>query len=437
MGHKSLGVAVISAVLSMPAWPAGLPEIYNLARERAPEMRAVDAAFEATDAVRTHSLRSLLPTITASGESAKNKQDVVKTGVGNTGEFDFDSNSYTLTLRQPLFRQDLFARVGQSNAQFAQAEAEYRAAHQAFIVRVAERYFEVLAAQDNLEFARANRAAAERQLEQMRTRHSAGVSALTDLREVEANYDLTLAQEIDAGARQSSAEEALREVAGDFTTNLRQLKTELPLLLPNPSDIEAWRRRAESDNQKLVAALGAATVAEKEVSRQQAGHYPSLDLVATKSDTESGGRFGDSRIKDNIVALQLNVPIFSSGQVMARVREAQERYNEARERAEQQRRAAVRQVSDAYRAVTAGISRINALNRSLSSTDTALKAIQSGFRAGTRTAVDVIAAERTQLRTKRDYAAERYSYVLNTLRLKEAAGNLSQEDVSLLAAWFE
>ena len=99
-------------------------------------------------------------------------------------------------------------------------------------------------------------------------------------------------------------------------------------------------------------------MAEKEVSRQQAGHYPSLDFVATKSDAESGGRFGDSRVKDNIVALQVNVPIFASGQVMARVREAQERYNEARERAEQQRRAANRQVSDAYRAVTAGVSRI-------------------------------------------------------------------------------
>lgn len=436
LGRKLIW-SILCSVACAPAWAASLPEIYDVARQKAPEIRAIDAAFEATDAVRTHSLRALLPTVTASGEKAKNKQEVLETGVGNTGEFDFDSNSYTLTLRQPLFRQDLFARVGQTNAQFTQAEAEYRAAQQAFIVRVAERYFEILAAQDNLEFARANRETAARELDQMRTRHTAGVSALADLREVEANHDLTLAQEIDASARLTSAEEALRELIGDHPQNLRRLKAEFPLLMPNPAAIETWRQRAETDNQKLVAALRATTVAEKEVSRQRAGHYPSLDFVATKSDTESGGRFGESRIKDNVLALQLNVPLFASGQVMARVREAQERYNEARERAEQQRRAAIRQVSDAYRAVTASISRINALSRSTTSTDTALKAIQSGFRAGTRTAVDVIAAERTHLRMRRDYTAERYAYVINTLRLKEAAGNLSPEDVSLLASWFE
>lgn len=436
MGRPSLKVLVLCLVISAPAWPANLPEIYELARQRAPEMRAVNAAYEATDAVRTHSLRSLLPTITASGEAARNNQEVVKTGVGNTGEFDFNSNSYTLTLRQPLFRQDLFARVGQTNAQFTQADAEYTAAYQAFIIRVAERYFEVLAAQDNLDFARANRTATERQLEQMRTRHNVGVGALTDLREIEANYDITQAQEIDASARLTSAEEALNEIAGEYT-NLRRLKSDIPLLTPNPSNIDAWRKRAETENKKVLTALAAATVAEKEISRQRAGYYPSLDFVATKSDTESGGRFGDSRIKDNIVALQLNVPLFASGQTMALVREAAERHNEARERAEQQRRAAVRQASDAYRAVMASISRINALGRSVTSTDTALKAIQSGARAGTRTAVDVIAAERTQLRTKRDYAAERYAYVVNTLRLKEAAGDLSQEDLSRLVGWFE
>jgi len=388
-------------------------------------MRAATAAFEANDAVRNQSLLALLPSLTASGEAAKDNQNVLETGVGNTGRFRFNSSTYSLTLRQPLFRQDLFSRVGQTGAQVVQAQAELRAAQQAFTVRVAERYFEVLAAQDNLDFARANREAAERQLALTRARHNVGVGALTDLREVEASHDLTIAQEIDAESRVASADEALRELTGDYPANLRRLKPEIPLLVPNPPIIDAWRQHAESENQKLLAMLGAAQVAEKEVSRQRAGHYPSLDFVGTKSDAKNGGRFGDSRIKDTIVALELNVPLFASGQISAHVREAQERSNQARELAEQQRRAVVRQASDAYRAVTAGISRINALERSMASTETALQAVQAGYRAGTRTATDVIAAQRTHLKTRRDHAAERYAYVVNTLRLKEAAGMLS------------
>ncbi|MBI3898167.1 MAG: TolC family outer membrane protein [Gammaproteobacteria bacterium] len=439
MWRKAVLVVASCFVVFTPAWSAGapgLPEIYALALQKAPEMRAAAAAFAATDAARSQSLRALLPSLSASAESAKNRQDVLETGVGNTGEFRFDSNTYTLTLRQPVFRRDLFTHIDQTTAQITQAQAEYRAVQQAFIVRVAERYFEVLAAQDNLEFARADRTAVARQLEQIRVRHSIGVGALTDLREVEASHDLAITQEIDAESRLTSAEEALRELSDNYPQPLRRLNIEIPLLAPEPATLDAWSRLAEQENQKLLAATGAARVAEQEIARQRAGHYPSLDLVATSSKTESGGRFGDSDIKDNAIALQLNVPLYSGGQISAQVREAQERYTEARERAEQQRRAVIRQTSDAYRAVIASISRVGALTRSIASTEAALDAVETGFQAGTRTAVDVLGAKRTLLRTQRDHAAAHYTYILNTLRLKEAVGTLSQADITALAGWF-
>lgn len=425
--------------LFMPAYAGtpGLIEIYQLSFKNDPEFRAAAGNFRAIREIKTQSIGALLPSVKATGETSRHNEDAVTTSFGTSGRFEFDTDTYTLELRQPLFRMDLFMRVGQARAQVSQAEAEYNVAHQSLIVNVAERYFEVLAAWDNLEFARGDKAAIEQQLQQVRARYSAGVAPLTDLREVEASHDLSVAQEIAAEARLATAEEGLRERTGEYHKALRRLRPEIPLIAP-AGRLEDWTQLVVAQNFRLIAAHSAAATAAKEISRQRAAHYPMLDIVGTQSATVSGGgRLGYSDVKDRAVALQLTLPLFEGGQVLSRTREAAERYVEASEREEKQRRAVVRAAADSYRNVVSNISRVKALAQSLVSTEAALKAIQVGYRAGTRTTLDVLEAQRIQLRARRDYAIERYQYIVNGLRLKEAVGTLSQTDVEALTGWFE
>jgi outer membrane protein len=359
---------------------------------------------------------------------------VKTTGIGIPGETKFDSSLYELSLRQPLLRVDLFALASKARAELSGAEAGYGAALQALIVDVAERYFGVLSANENLIYARADSAATLQRLKQIKARESLGAATIADLREVEAGYDLTVAQEIAADARLASALQALRERAGEVGP-IRALKPKLVLSAPE-GRVEDWTGLAAAQNLNVIAAHDATRAAAREVSVQRAGHWPSLDFVARQTATESGGRFGDSEVDDRALAFELNVPIFAGGQVMFRSREAAARHIETAEIEERARRAAIRAATDAWRAVVANISRASALARSVGSTEVALKAVEVGYQAGTRTIVDVLDVQRTHYRARRDYAIERHEYVVNSLRLKQAAGTLSVTDVNALADWF-
>lgn len=433
-----LAIVLIVAARASPAAPPalGLAEIYRQAAENDPAIRAARASHEAVRNVRRQTVGALLPSLTFTGGKAKQVEDVKTTGIGIPGETRFDSQNYVFTLRQPVARFDLFTRTAQAQSELRQADAGYLAAQQALIVDIAERYFDVLAAADNLEFARAEIAATAQQLKQVKARTAAGAATLADLYEVEAGHDLAIAQEIAAEARLANAEQALRERSGASDAALRRLQPAIPLAAPD-GDAGQWAQLAESSNANVLSAHFGTTVAAREIARQRSGHLPTLDLVATQSNTESGGRFGDSEVENKAVALQLAVPLFSGGQVHFRSREAAFRRDEARESEEKTRRAAVRAAMDAHRAIVSGISRVNALERSVVSTEAALKAVEAGTRAGTRTVVDLLNAQRVHFRARRDHQIERYNYVVNTLRLKEAVGTLSTADVEAVSGWLE
>jgi outer membrane protein len=168
---------------------------------------------------------------------------------------------------------------------------------------------------------------------------------------------------------------------------------------------------------------------------QNSGHLPTLDAIAQYGYDKTGGRFGATKIHSDVVGLELNVPLFQGGFVTSRSREAHARLDESLERLETSRRRAQRQTRESYLGVISGISQIHAFNQALVSSETALRATEAGFEVGTRTAVDVIAAERVLSQSKRDYARAKYDYIQNSLLLKQAAGTLSQEDLALLNQW--
>ena len=421
----------LAATLCLPltAQSGGLIDAYRLALESDPQLRAAEAARGALGEASPQSLALLLPSLNLSANTSDNATESSGSTITafNTDE-DYNSHGYNLTLTQPIYHHDYWVGLRQADATVAQAEADYAAAKQDLIVRVATAYFDVLAAQDTLEFARAEKDATARQLEQAKQRFEVGLIAITDVHEAQAQYDLTVAQEITAENSLANTREALQEITGQYDENLQVLLDEIPLRTPNPNNIDEWVTQAREQNLSLRAAQFTATAAKEEINRQRAGHYPTLDFVATQSNSfshSSTGRETDSET----LALQLNVPLFAGGAVNSKTREASYRSDEARHRLEQTRRNVKRQTRDAFRGVIAGISRVKALKQAVISSDKALEATQAGFEVGTRTIVDVLLSQRELFRAQSAYSRSRYDYLLNAFRLKQAAGSLSLTDV--------
>jgi len=294
----------------------------------------------------------------------------------------------------------------------------------------------VLAAQDNVTFAKAERKAIARQLDQTNERFDVGLIPITDVHEAQASYDLSIADGIDADNTLLSAYEGLREVTGKYHGVLAALIANTPLPSPDPDNIERWVEVALNENLNVQATQFASENLRHAIDRAKSGHYATVDIVASQSNNVSGGgSLGGSEIDSTALSLQFNVPLYQGGRIRSQTREALARLNEASQQLEQQRRSTVRQVRESYLGVLASISRINALKQAEKSSQSALQANEVGLEVGTRTTVDVLDARRILFRAKRDRARARYDYILNTLRLKQAAGALTNNDIREVNRW--
>ena len=280
--RNPIRILSLAATLCLPlaAQSGGLVDAYRQALESDPQLRAAEAARGALGEAKPQSLALLLPNLSASADTTDNATDRSGTSIPafNTDE-DFNTHGYSLTLTQPIFNYEYWVGLRQADATVAQAEADYAATEQDLIVRVASAYFDVLGALDNLKFSIAEKEAVARQLEQAKQRFEVGLIAITDVYEAQAQYALTVALEITARNLLDNAREALQEITGTYDENLLELREEIPLLTPK-GKIEEWVTQAREQNLTLRAAEFATTAAKEEISRQRAGHYPTVDLVA-------------------------------------------------------------------------------------------------------------------------------------------------------------
>ncbi|WP_303902569.1 TolC family outer membrane protein [Thiohalomonas denitrificans] len=432
---KALSVLGLLAAAT-PAPGTDLWQVYQIATESDPQLAAAAAGFQAAREVRPQSRAALLPQVNAGANLSRIDSEILESNVGDTGSTDYNSTSYSLTLSQALFRYGSWIQYQQSDSLIRQAEAQYGSAQQGLALRVSQAYFNVLAARDALEFARAEQRATQQQLRQTEQRFEVGLSAITDVHEARAGYDAAVAQEIGARNQLDVAQEALREITGLSFESLAPLQDDIPLVAPEPTDIDAWVETATDRNLELLAAAAATKVADQEIRNQRAGYYPTVDLEAqhSRSDNTDAPLFGRDE-ESNTISLQLSVPLYQGGFTSSRVREAHALYNQARQQLEQQRRSTISQTRQAYLNVVAGISQVRAREQAVESAQTALEATQAGFEVGTRTAVDVLNGQRELFRAKRDYAQSRYDYILSTLNLKQAAGTLIPEDIKAINEW--
>lgn len=426
-------------LISQPVSATDLLDVYTMAETSDPSYLEARANFQATLETRPQARAQLLPQIGVSANTFQNDQDISTGGgtFGSSGTTQFNSHGYSLDLRQPLISVPEYLQYQQSDSVINQAEAELQAARQDLAIRVVERYFDVLAAEDNLTFARAEKRSLEQQLEQAEQRFEVGLTAITDIQEARAGYDRATAQVIEAENAADNAREALREITGEYVTSIDGLDEEIPLVKPNPEDIDAWTSRALEQNFGVVAARHALETADQEIDIRKSEHLPTLDLVAGRNYESSGGFFGSRKIHTDAVGIEFNMPLFQGGAVTSQTREARKQYDATLQRLHLRQRSAQSQTRQSYLGVISGISRIKALEQAVVSSETALEATNAGFDVGTRTAVDVVAAERALSDARRNLARARYDYIVNSLQLKQAAGILTDQDLALVNRWLQ
>jgi outer membrane protein len=442
----ALIAAVFAAGVSGPLTAADLMTFYQLAEAHDPQIRAATANYLAEQQVVPQTRSVLLPQISGSARTSESTNDnVVVNGVPRDIG-DSESFNWSLDLSQSIYDHGRWQRLRQANALAAGAEADYIAAQQELILRVAEAYFNVLAAQDTLEFAEAETKAVGQQLEQAKQRFEVGLIAITDVKESQAQYDQAVASEIAARNALSASREALWALTSKYPEDLAELMEDIPLRSPEPDVKEEWVDKALAENLSLLAAQFQHRAAQLEISAQRSGHYPSLTLTASHGYTESedelffggvptdGGvpTSGRNERETTTVGINLSVPIFSGGGIRAQVKEAVYRRDAARENEEAVRRLVIQQTRNAYQNVIADISRVKALQQALISSEAAYRATEAGFEVGTRNAVEVLLSLRNTFSARRDYAQARYDYLLDTLRLKQSAGSLGVADLQAI-----
>lgn len=433
----SLLSASFLAVFSFASNADDLLSVYKFAIQNDSQFRAAQAAYKAQLELKSQSVAVLLPTISASAHYTEREDETI--GGSLPGTNDYNTNGYSLNLTQPLYRHENYVGLNQADAQVAQASAVFESAKQDLILRVATQYFAVLAARDDLEFAKAERKSIGEQLVQTQQRFQVGLIAITDVHEAQARFDQAVARAIVAENTLAISNETLREITATHHSALQSLSVSHPLVKPEPADIKQWVETANSQNHALMANRKSVEVALSEVSRQKSGHFPTLDLTAshTYTDYDEGFSTGAQERNNNSISLQLNVPLYQGGLVNSLTRAAAFRLTQAREQLEQQKRATERLTRSAYLSVIANISQVKALKQALASSLVALEATTAGFEVGTRTAVDVLDSQRELFGARRNYAQARYNYVLETIRLKLAAGTLSAYDIEQLNPWLK
>lgn len=405
----------------------GLLEAYQQAAASDPQLLQAAANRQARQEAKPQARALQLPSISANASVSRNHLDET------SGDADFTSNSRSISLNQSLYNRGNRVRVRQADITVQQADIDYRTAEQDLVLRVAQRYFDVLSAQDDRTFTEAEKSAIERQLEQAKRRFEVGLITITDVQEAQARFDASVAAEIDAINQVADTKEALHEVTGQFYDQLRILSERMPLTPPEPADPQQWVDNALQNSPILLSAALAADNARENIDLQRSDRYPTVDLNTSYSGNDSGA--SDSR--GGAVGLQFSVPIYLGGSITSRTREAAFQHEAAKEFLEQQQRATVRQIRDAYRGIEASISRIKALDQSRISSKSALEATEAGFEVGTRTIVDVLDAQRDLFSAERNYSQARYAYILNRLSLSQAAGEIGEADIELIETWLD
>ncbi|MGF1743545.1 outer membrane channel protein TolC [Vibrio minamisatsumaniensis] len=416
-----ISAAIVS--LSSSAFADTLAEVYDQAKQNDPQLlRSAaqrDAAFEAVTSNRS----DLLPQIDLRANYDINR--------GERNDTNNDNNQWGagIYFSQELYQRSSWLTLDTAEKTARQADSAYAAEQQALILRVATTYFEVLRAQDSLEFVRAEKAAVARQLEQTKQRFEVGLSAITDVHDAQAQYDGVLADEVLAENTLINNYEGLREITGQEHSNLSILDTDRFSASKSSESISALVEQAEQKNLRLLAARISQDVAKDNISLASSGHLPSLTLDGSYSIADQSNSSNDYDADNLNVGLNLVVPLYTGGNTTSLTKQAEYNYVAASEDLEATYRSVVKDVRAFNNNITASIGALRAYEQSVVSAQSALEATEAGFDVGTRTIVDVLDSTRRLYDANKNLSDARYNYILSVLQLRQAVGTLSEQDI--------
>lgn len=434
------GLCVALSTWSSGAAAINLQEAYQAALKHDPTFRMNFYENEAGKETKNIGRAGLLPQINGSYGYTRNNTDLTQM-IGNREVLshpDYTSRSGVIQLRQPLFSWDAYARYRQGIAQAGESEAKFAYNKDAVAIRVVGAYVDVLYAEDQLNLTRAQRDA---YLEQMKVNNrlfEKGEGTKTDMLETQARLDLAEAQVLEAQDGVVAARNTFEGVVGMPVDTLEPLSADFRVDAAPPAPFDEWSKLALENNPDLKAARLAIEVAQQEVNKARAGHAPRLDLVASysKNDSESLTTRGQDTV-NRAVGVQLNVPIFSGGQVSAVARQAVAGRERAKADLDRRTSLVMVELRKAHSVVVSSVSRVDALIKAVSSGTLLRTATEQSIKGGVRINLDLLNAEQQLAASQRDLAQARYGYLLGLLRLQAAAGTLTDEDVYKVAKYFE
>ena len=439
--------AGLAGGLVQPARGADLMAVYRDAVAYDAQFAAARAALDAGREKLPQGRAGLLPNVGLTGSTVWTESDTkLRDPRFPSRESQYNTNGWTVALTQPLFRWQNWVAYTQSELAVVQAEAQFSLARQDLIIRTVVAYFDVLVAQDVLATTQAQKVAIAEQLESAKRNFEVGTATITDSQEAQSRFDLAIAQEIAAQNDLNVKRQVLRTVIGKEPEGLKPVKSGVHLTSPQPADIEKWAETAESGSANVQIFQAQYEIAMREIERQRAGHYPTVDLVATRgrssisetTATSAGiGLNVGSDTNTNTIGLQLSIPIFAGGATSSRTREAVALKEKAAADLENARRTAALNARQGYLGVHAGQAQVRAFEAALISSQSSVDSNKLGYEVGVRINIDVLNAQSQLYETRQKLVKARMDTLIALLRLKAAAGSLAEEDVAAINALLE
>lgn len=441
-----IGVPISVALLhlSAPAHSTDLAEVYKLAVENDHEFKAASASYHANAEAKNLARSALLPSI--NGRANWDDSEIESNNpllAASSGITENTTKGYGLALSQTLFDLAAWNSFKAGAASSDAAEANFHSSQQALIIRSSQAYFDALLAASNLQTSQAQEDALHHQLKQTKQRFDVGLSAITEVHEAQAAFDSSVAERLLAEGRLGIAFEAIEVITGRAFDEIASLKPSFSATAPQPNGREEWVARALESNYQLIAAKLNADAAEYTAKSAKSGHYPTLTLNGQYSHRELDGNVSPTRptgieeTDTRQIGVTLNVPIYNGGSVSAKRRQANHQAIEARENYLKLRRDVVQTARTQHLNVLTGVSTVNARAQAIVSRESALEATQAGYRVGTRDLVDVLNAQQSLFQARRNYNTALFDYILSSLNLKAAAGQLNEKDIITLNAWLD
>jgi len=433
---KNSNLLFILIFLISDLYAENLIDIYNEALKNDPTYRAAEYSYLADKELVVQGRSALLPSLTLSGSTNWNEYYQDK-----QLQQSYNSFSSTARLSQPLFRLDSWFQYKQSKSLTNAAEAEFAYEQQNLLVRTAELYFGVLREIDNINAAISEEKAIKKQLDQAKQRYEVGLSAITGVQEAQLAYDISKASRINAEGRLLSAREALNALIGREIFSLNELGDGLLIEDPDPKSKEEWVDLALKNNYQLKAAYLRKNAAKNNARSAASNHLPKIDIVGSKSESETnqfnyegfdingqGIPVPEVTGRRNYV-IQFSMPIFQSGAVSSRRKQAYAQYERSNENSMFTQRRVIQEVRSGYSNVVTLVANVTAQKQAVISATSALEATQVGYKVGTRNVVDLLQAEKNLYSAEKNLSNAKYDYILAKLKLNLAAGIISPGDL--------